>query len=129
MGQLVYLPSDSIVLHLFHLTWNDTATQFGSKAIIGSKKLKFTRQGSQTVTLPAKKYRSLKTRFDRGWNYRGELILFAKFGLDDIVIYNKFTRMPVDYTIKNLWPVLLILFSILGVLIFLFYKLGGKVPD
>jgi hypothetical protein len=37
--------------------------------------------------------------------------------------------MPVDYTIKNLWPVLLILFSILGVLIFLFYKLGGKVPD
>jgi len=50
------------------------------------------------VTLPAKKYHSLKTRFDRGWNYRGAYS-FREFGLDDIVIYNKFTRMPVDYTI------------------------------
>lgn len=59
----------------------------------------------------------------------GGIILLAAVS-PKYIPYNKFTGMPEpDYKIETLWPVLLFLFSTLGVLVFLFHKLGGRAPE
>ena len=88
------------------------------------------------MTLPSKKYRSWET-LQRIGNLKIALffggiiigiILLAAVS-PKYVEYNKVTGEPIDLTIDNIGPVLLFLFSTLGVLLFLWHRLGERVPD
>jgi hypothetical protein len=91
------------------------------------------------VTLPAKKYRSWKRRQRIGNIKLGLVVVGIMIGLflslgyllaRDPYVKDRLGlgRISIDLKIEDGWPALVYLFSILGVLVFLFIKLGAKVP-